>query len=187
MRSKLGQSKVTKRTIPSAVFMVASMALLTANSAMAMDPVSRGGVVNSDQMLELGTSDSSALRLEGEQSMRINNIDRAITLLQKAIQLAPRDMDGHILYAEALEKKLMKQKDRDPVLYNSVVKEWLYVAKKADFMDQSNQGVRHLAELTGQKPHKWDSSGRYLSRVLLPEENRSAQVAFHGKPGDKPQ
>ena len=77
--------------------------------------------------------------------MRINNIERAITLLQKSVQLAPRDMDGHILYAEALEKKLAKQKDRDPALYNSVVKQWLYVAKNADFMDQANQGVKHLA------------------------------------------
>ena len=88
------------------------------------------GLVSSDQLLELGTQTSSALRLEGEQSMRFNNIDRAIVVLQKSVEMTPSDMDGRILYAEALEKKLNHQKDRDPSLFNFAVKQWLYVAKK---------------------------------------------------------
>jgi len=141
-------------------------------------------VVSSDQMLDLGTSTSSALRLEGEQSMRFNNIERAIMVLQKAVEMSPGDMDGHILYAEALEKKLNKQKDRDPSLYNFVVKQWLYVSKRADFLDQAMQGSAHLLKLTGQKPHRFEREGHYLSRVLLPGHEAN-QVASKTKAAAK--
>lgn len=134
------------------------------------------GLVSSDQLLELGTQTSSALRLEGEQSMRFNNIDKAIMVLQKSVEMTPSDMDGRILYAEALEKKLNHQKDRDPALFNFAVKQWLYVAKKADFMDQKLQAMKHLQTLTGQRPHRWENEVHYLSHVLMPEDD-SRKVA----------
>ena len=86
------------------------------------------GVVSSDQFLELGVPSANGLRIEGEQSMRLGKLDRAIMVLQRSVELAPADMDGRILYGEALEKKLIKQKDRDPALYNYVIKQWLFVA-----------------------------------------------------------
>jgi hypothetical protein len=121
-------------------------------------------------MLDLATPTSSALRLEGEQSMRFNNIDKAIMVLEKSVQMSPGDMDGHILYAQALEKKLLKEKDRDPALYNFVIKQWLYVAKKAEYKDQANQGVTHLFSLTGQKPGHFENESHYLSHVMMPED-----------------
>jgi hypothetical protein len=142
-------------------------------------------LVSSDQMLDLGTSTSASLRLEGEQSMRFNNIERAIMVLQKAVEMAPSDMDGHILYAQALEKKLTKQKDRDPVLYNFVVKQWLYVAKKADFLDQSMQGKTHLFQLTGEKLHRWEPEGHYLSRVLMVANPAVATKPQAAQPANK--
>ncbi len=133
-------------------------------------------LVSSDQLLDIGTSTSSALRLEGEQSMRFNNIDRAVLVLGKSVEMSPADMDGRILYAEALEKKLMRQKTQDPQLHNLVVKQWLYIAKKADYMDQKMQGTKHLSSLTGQRPRMWETEDRFLARVLVPEGN-AQQVA----------
>src|SRR5690349_20958257 len=97
---------------------------------------SDNGVISSDQMLELGVPTSNGLRLEGEQSLRYGSLDRAIMVLQRSVEMSPMDMDGRIMYAEALEKKLMKQKERDPVLFNFLIKQWLFVAKKAEFYDQ---------------------------------------------------
>ncbi len=136
-----------------------------------------GGVVRSDQFLELGVITPNGLRMEGEQAMRMGNYDRAITVLQRAVEMTPWDMDGRILYAQALERKLMRQRERDPKLYNFLVKQWLFVAKKADFMDQSLQGMNHLAKLTGTSPSKWETAGKFLKRVLIPEDG-SVKVAL---------
>lgn len=141
---------------------------------------SNNGVISSDQFLELGVPTSNALRIEGEQSMRIGSLDRAIMVLQRSVEMAPLDMDGRILYAEALEKKLIKQKERDPALYNFVVKQWLFIAKKADFLDQSMQGMSHLMALTGTRPKKFESTTKFLARVLIPEDG-STKVALGKK------
>lgn len=141
------------------------------------------GAVISDRMLELDTASSDALRLEGEQSMRDGNFNRAITMLQHALEMEPADMDGRLLYAEALEKKLLKQKDRDPVLYNQTVKQWLYIAKKAEFHDQNMQALQHLETLTGTKPQRFESPARFLARVLIAEDG-STKVALGGKKPD---
>jgi hypothetical protein len=134
--------------------------------------VSKGsqGAVTSDQLLELGTSTADSLRMSGEQYMRMGNVDKAIVSLQKSVEMSPSDMDGRILYATALEKKLKSQEDRDPQLYNFLVKQWLYVQKKADFLNQNAQGQAHLVALTGTSPRKYESRDRFLSRVLVPED-----------------
>jgi hypothetical protein len=128
------------------------------------------GVVTSDQFLELGVPTSNGLRIEGEQSMRMGRLDRAIMVLQRSVELSPMDMDGRILYAEALEKKLIKQKDRDPALFNFVVKQWLFVAKNAEFADQGMQGFNHLFKIAGTVPKKWEKEKKFLERVLIPED-----------------
>jgi hypothetical protein len=116
------------------------------------------GAVSSDQLLELGTSTADSLRMSGEQYLRMGDVDKAIVALQKSVEMSPSDMDGRILYATALEKKLKSQEDRDPQLYNFLVKQWLYVQKKADF----------LVALTGTSPRRYESRDRFLSRVLVP-------------------
>ncbi|MBI4533940.1 MAG: hypothetical protein HY711_08325 [Candidatus Melainabacteria bacterium] len=141
---------------------------------------SHNGVVSSDQFLELGMRTPNALRLEGENSLRMGNLDRAIMVLQRSVEMAPMDMDGRILYAQALEQKLIGQKERDPALFNFVVKQWLFVAKKAEFPDQSIQGRSHLINLTGVAPKLFESTQKYLSRVLLPEDG-STKVALGKK------
>jgi len=131
------------------------------------------GVVNSDQFLELGVPSANGLRIEGEQAMRMGKLDRAIMVLQRSIELAPMDMDGRILYAEALEKKLIRSKPRDPALYNYVIKQWLFVAKSAEFADQGMQGYNHLLKVCGSVPKKWEKEKKFLARVLMPEDGNT--------------
>lgn len=141
---------------------------------------SQNGAIMSDQLLELGSPSSDNLRLEGEQSLRFGNLDKAIMVLQRSVELEPMDLDGRIMYAGALEKKLRRQKDRDPKLFNFVVKQWLFVAKKSEFEDQITQALGHVQELTGTIPKRWESERKFLNRVMIPEDG-SVKVAIGGK------
>jgi hypothetical protein len=171
-----------------------SLAVLLAPNAVAKEDYimdtsgigrSHNGVVRSDQFLELGMGSSNALRIEGESSLRSGHLDRAITVLQRSVEMAPMDMDGRILYAQALEQKLITQKERDPALFNFLVKQWLFVAKKAEFADQAMQGRSHLINLTGVAPKLFEKEPKYLARVLMPEDG-SQQVALgHAAAGGK--
>ncbi|MBX9687240.1 MAG: tetratricopeptide repeat protein [Candidatus Obscuribacterales bacterium] len=149
---------------------------------------SRNGIIRNDQILEMGVPTASALQLEGESSMRMGQLDRAIVALQRAIELAPLDPDKRLLYAEALEKKLMsqKQKDRDPRFYNFVVKQWLFILQKADFPDQKVQAGSHLVALTGTSPRMFEKPHKFLARVLLPEDG-SKPVVLAGEKAPRKQ
>ncbi|CAN5614834.1 hypothetical protein BH10CYA1_BH10CYA1_12850 [soil metagenome] len=131
-------------------------------------------LVTSDQMLDISTSNSSALRMEGEQLIRVNKIDKAVVVLAKSVEISPADMDGRILYAEALEKKLSQQTTKNPQLHNLAVKQWFYIAKKGNYMDQKVQGLKHLSNICGSKPRLLETEERFLSRVLLPEDQQVA-------------
>jgi len=175
--------------MPKKALLLLAVSMLVAPKACAGDDFimdtssigrSHGGVVSSEQFLELGMRSPNALRLEGENSLRMGNLDRAIMVLQRSVEMAPMDMDGRILYAQALEQKLIGQKERDPALFNFCVKNWLYVAKKAEFPDQQMQGRSHLMNLTGILPGLFEKERRYLSKVLLPEDG-STKVALGKK------
>ncbi len=137
-------------------------------------------VVSSDQLLELGVPKADSLRLEGEQLMRFGDYDRAIAVLQRAVEMTPTDMDGRLLYAEALEKKLIKQKNKEASLYNFLIKQWLVVSKKSNYLDQQMQGRSHLSSLTGTAPAKFESNKHFLARVLVPEDG-SVRVMIGGR------
>ncbi len=130
------------------------------------------GVVISNQMIELGMISTNLLRLDGEQCIRVGNIERAIKVLQKAVETEPDDMDGRSLYATALQKKLMKQKrkDRDPKLYNWTVKQWYFIYKESEFEDQKMQALKHLQVLTGKVPGRFDRRQAFLRKALIPED-----------------
>lgn len=142
---------------------------------------SRNGVVRNDQFLELGVGTSSCLQLEGESLLRTGNLEQALTVLQRSVEMSPMDMDKRILYAEALEKYLIKQKpERDPRLYNFIVKQWLYIAKKAEFPDQMAIGRGHLQNLTGKFPGRFTKPEKFLAEVLIPEDG-SVKVLIGGR------
>lgn len=138
---------------------------------------SNDGVVRSDQILELGVPTSSAMQLEGENLLRMGNLDHALVALQKSVEMAPLDMDKRTLYSEALEKKLIKQKLKDPALYNYVIKQWLFIFRQAEFIDQSMNAKAHIVHLTGTAPKAFEKSEKFLMRVMIPEDG-SARVAL---------
>jgi hypothetical protein len=141
---------------------------------------SKNGSVRSDQILELGTCPPSALQLEGEHAMRIGNIDNALTALQRSVEMAPLDMEKRLLYAQCLEKKLMGQKKKDPALYNFLIKQYLFIFRKAEFIDQTMQARAELVHLTGTAPKMFERSEKFLARVLIPEDG-SEKVAVGKK------
>ena len=141
---------------------------------------SQNGMIMSNQILELGVVTPSALRLQGEQAIRMGNTDRAIQVLQRAVEMNPLDMDGRILYATALEKRLIAQTKRDPRLYNYVLKQWTFVHKHSEFDDQKMQGRNHLINLAGRAPKWHENVKRYLKNVLIPEDG-SVRVAIGGE------
>lgn len=145
---------------------------------------SNHGVIRNDQILELGVPTASALQFEGESSMRMGDVDRALVVLQRSIEMAPMDMDKRILYAEALEKKLMGQKKKDPQLYNFLIKQWLFVARKAEFPDQSVLARSHILSLSGTFPKMLEKPEKFLGRVLIPEDG-SQPVLIGGRPHRK--
>ncbi|HND69677.1 MAG TPA: hypothetical protein PL112_22910, partial [Candidatus Obscuribacter sp.] len=117
IRKLSNMSQVESRKCPCWQIVSAGLALtLTAGHAALANEVdqefivdtgsigkSTHGVVHSDQFLELGVPTANSLRIEGEQSLRMGKLDRAIMVLQRSVEMAPMDMDGRILYAEALE------------------------------------------------------------------------------------
>lgn len=147
---------------------------------------SNNGQVRSDQILELGTCPPSALQLEGEHAMRIGNLDSALTALQRSVEMAPLDMEKRLLYAQCLEKKLMGQKKKDPALYNFLIKQYLFVYRQAEFIDQTMIARAALVHLTGTAPKRFEKSEKFLSRVLIPEDG-SGKVAISKKQPDVPQ
>lgn len=139
---------------------------------------SRNGVVAADQILELGILTSNSLQLQAEQSLRMGNLDRAIMVLQRCVEMSPLDVEARMTYAQALEQSLTKQKKRDPKLFNFVIKQWLFIAKKAEFPDQKMQAYSKLFELTGSTPGRFERTDKFLARVLLPEDG-SIPVALN--------
>jgi hypothetical protein len=141
---------------------------------------SENGVIRSEQLMELGTLTPGALSLEGEQSLREGSIDRALTVMQRSVELAPMDIDMRILYAQTLEKKLMMEKDKkDPTLYNFIVKQWFFVYQKSEYYDQKMQGWSRVKQLTGTVPKRFEKPQKFLARVLMPEDG-SAKVKIGG-------
>ncbi len=139
------------------------------------------GYIRSEQLLELGSPTPGSLSLEGEQSLKEGSIDRALTVLQRSVEMAPLDMDARILYAQTLEKKLMKQMDKkSPSLYNFTVKQWYFVFQKSEYLDQKMQGLNGVHMLTGTQPKMFEKPHKFLARVLIPEDG-SVKVVIGGK------
>ncbi len=141
---------------------------------------SNNGTVRSEQLLELGSLTSGGLTLEGEQSLKEGSIDRALTVLQRSVELAPMDIDARILYAQTLERKLMMERDKkDPTLFNFLIKQWFFVYQKSDYLDQKMLGWGHLRDLTGTNPKMFEKPQKFFARVLIPEDG-SVKVKLGG-------
>jgi len=159
----------------------------TDSDFVATEGALKGGVINSNQMMELGMITPNSLLMEGEKALYSGDADRAIIVLRRSLDRNYEDADTHMLLARALEMKLQRQHERDPELFNECVKEWLIVMRN-EAGDEKGEGAhginilghyyadeehgidakRHLVKLTGFAPKPWETSNKYLKRVLLP-------------------
>jgi len=142
-----------------------------------------------DEVLQMGEVASPGLFSEAESAVRTRRFDRAIYLTRRALTEKPDDLDLHRVYAQALEGKLVSQRQKDPSLMESCVEQWLTVMRSGvgeescnnlkngvggvwDFMfrDEERYSLarQHLLKLTGTTPHAWESNTHYMKRALKP-------------------
>lgn len=109
------------------------------------------------------------LRNRASTYLKRDELDKAIELIERSIELQPEDTEGRQIYADALEKKLKTQTDPDPHTFNQCIKQWYYLYKNAEYPEMVNLAVNHLKNITGKSPYVWPTAKMYLSRVLMPE------------------
>ncbi|PWT97220.1 MAG: hypothetical protein C5B53_08395 [Candidatus Melainabacteria bacterium] len=190
------------------------LALMTIRPGLAVDETEeefvptegalKGGTINSNQLLELGMVSPRSLVIEGEKALYSGDPDRAITVLHRSLDRDYEDADAHTFLARALEMKLKSQAERDPELYNECVKEWLVVLRNHSGMERGEgahginilghlyedeeHGVdarKHLVKLTGYAPKPWETSAKYLKRVLLPTSGTVSGAVVKDKSKEK--
>ncbi len=144
------------------------------------------GVIRSDILATEGRQSVAKLRTHADANLRSGNFAAALVLLEKALELCPDDVETRTLHAQALQTKLERTHSQDPVLFNDCVKQWCYVLKNNEFLEDSKIAEAHLVDLTGKKP-KLFGVGAYLRSVLKPEpepedsEKREPVARLHGE------
>ncbi|MBX9690069.1 MAG: hypothetical protein K2X27_25380 [Candidatus Obscuribacterales bacterium] len=145
------------------------------------------GVVSNDDSMISKDSTSFSLAVQAERALKSGKANRAIELARRSLDMNDDDMDTHLVYAKALEKKLVSQQTEDPMLFNLCVKEWLSVLRNSYgdekgthfqglalpgfggkfYEDEDRQGLarQHLVKLTGACPKVWETNEKYLQKV----------------------
>jgi hypothetical protein len=158
----------------------------------------QGKPINSYKMMTMGQVSPKSLAFLAEDKLRSGNVDEAIHLLKQSLSMDNDDADAHALYAEALERKLRKQDEKDPELFNKCVREWLLVLRnevgeekglnvkgvgvplmQTFYRDEDHNilAKNHLVKLTGSGPKPWETNTKYLKRVLQkPSETVAGKV-----------
>jgi hypothetical protein len=156
------------------------------------------GVVTSENAMVKRDSSAAELLIMADSAIKSGKIDRAIELIKRSLALNNEDLDAHVSYATALEKKLESQSPQDPNTFNLCVREWLavlrnkYGEEKSEtfhgvgipgvngrfFADDDRHGPArtHLVHLTGSAPKVWETNEKFLARVL-----RHGEAAVSGK------
>jgi len=112
----------------------------------------------------------SELRTHASSYLKDGDVENAIILVEKAIELQPEDTDGRQIYADALEQKLKAQTERDPHTFNQCIKQWYFLFKNAEYPEMANLAAKHLKDLSGKSPYIWPTAKMYLTRVLMSEQ-----------------
>lgn len=155
------------------------------------------GVVSNDNVTVSNDSTPFQLTVEAERALKSNKPDRAIALIKKSLELDNEDLEAHLIYANALERKLSNQTDEDPQVFNRCVREWLIVLRnefgeeKGETFhgiglpglsgkwysdDRQERARTHLTKLTGVAPKLWETNERYLAKVC-----RSGETSVRAK------
>lgn len=142
-----------------------------------------------DEIIDPGKKRSMSAMIGAEFALRSNRVDRSIQLARRAMRQDPEDMDAHKALAEALDRKLEFQSEKDPAVFAECVKEYLVVMRNGvglekgtnfrgmgifDYLYRDDEyyevARKRLKHLTGYAPKPWESNEKYLKRVLQPAE-----------------
>jgi hypothetical protein len=145
------------------------------------------GVTTNDNVLIQKDSSAVQLLMLADRALKSDKVDRAIDLIKRSLDLNMDDLDAHMSYAMALERKLQMQKVEDPAVFNLCVKEWLavlrnkYGEEKAETIDgigipgingrffaddeRHTPARNHLVKLTGTAPKPWETDKKFLAKV----------------------
>jgi len=164
------------------------------------------GVVTNDNVMVKKDSSAMSLIVQADRALKSDNIDRAIELIKRSLELNNDDLDAHMSYAQALERKLATQKVEDPKVFNQCIKEWLAVLRNKYgeeknetingigipgfngrfFADEERQvpARNHLVKLAGAAPKPWETDTRYLAKVCRHGEASVSGKMVHDSKGD---
>lgn len=142
-----------------------------------------------DEIIDPSKKRTISAMIGSEFALRAERVDRAIQLARRAMQRDPDDMDVHKALAEALDRKLEFQAEKDPKLFGECVREWLIVMRNGVGMEKGTNfrgmgfvdhffgddeyyvvAKQRLKHLTGYVPKPWESNEKYLKKVLQPAE-----------------
>ncbi len=136
--------------------------------------------------------------MHSSMALSLNDIERAIRLSRRAVELAPEDIDARVAPGNGLYDKIKTQgEDFSPADYNECVKTWLIVYRNiiGDEAALSFRGVSlpfankffededramiarsMLLRLCGHVPRCWETNKKYLSKVLRPETTVAGEI-----------
>lgn len=142
-----------------------------------------------DEIIDPSKGRSISALISAQMALRSERVERSIQLARRAIKRDPDDLDAHKALAEALDRKLEYQADKDPKVFEECVREWLIVLRNGVgmekgtnfkglgvfdslFGDEGNYIIakQRLKHLTGYVPKPWETNEKYLKRVLRPAE-----------------
>ncbi len=153
-----------------------------------------------DEIIDPSKRRAISSTIASEFALRADRVERAIQLARRSIKQFPDDMDAHKALAEALDRKLELQVEKDPTLFEECIKEWLVIMRNGvgfekginfrgigifdhaygddEYYEVAKHRIKHL---TGYIPKPWESNDRFLRKVLRP-----AKTELKGKILTKP-
>lgn len=151
--------------------------------------------VNSNDLYH-SNKNARVLYMQAQMALRGDDLERAIKLGKKAVELDPEDMDARVVYGDALFRKYQNDKDNTK-LYNECVKTWLMVHRNVvgsetgtglkgvgiplanKFFEDEGRGIlakKRLRTLCGRLPKFWETNRKYLKKVLIPETKVAGSI-----------
>lgn len=147
--------------------------------------------VQSVEAYEMGEPTTVSLTLQAQHCLKNGYVDKAIKYCQRSINKNYDDAEAHLIYAQALQKKLEQQPidERDDSVFEKCVKEWLIVlrneagmesgssfrgwqipglAKEYEDEEHGGQARQALKHLVGTLPKVWETDAKYMRRVCKP-------------------